>query len=340
MEPTRESTTPDLRGWHRPTILHIEDDPTLAFLVRHAFEDFGFRGTIVVAESVQEARALLNSSNRHGQPLDMILCDMTLPDGSGFDIITEVKSLPEFSTTPVLMLSSEFSPETVNRAYALGANCYVPKSRDGKSINNVMRSQYTHWLEDVALPPSSPPDRLKRILARDAAALVRRADCHMRVAKLFKDAPEEMSLWLTLSLGESNTANLVSFVQKQVSEADLPFELIDGLVRDYKRVVPFIEAAEMHFDRIERIKLPARDDVYRFMVPLLSHLSAENLAKALSYGFPNYPVVMQAILETVYENYGLMANWVTSHSEDQDIRNEAAKIRDERSGSLHPRIAD
>ena len=109
------------------TILQVEDDPDLAWLVRMAFEDFGFIGSTIVAESVREAFDLLNERERKQQPLSLIISDIGLPDGSGLDLIREVKTNPYWRMTPVIVLSGERDPAVINAAYALGANSYLSK---------------------------------------------------------------------------------------------------------------------------------------------------------------------------------------------------------------------
>lgn len=40
------------------TILHVEDDPVLAKLVRLAFKNFGFHGTMLAADRIESALAI------------------------------------------------------------------------------------------------------------------------------------------------------------------------------------------------------------------------------------------------------------------------------------------
>ncbi len=105
------------------TILHVEDDPSLAKLVRVAFQSLGFHGNMLTADRVENALALLAERARHHQPVDLILSDMQLPDGTGLDVVREVRADPYWHLTPVLVLSGEIAPGVVNEAYALGANC-------------------------------------------------------------------------------------------------------------------------------------------------------------------------------------------------------------------------
>ncbi len=75
------------------TILHVEDDPLLAHLVKMAFIRFGFQGDVLTAVSVNEAlRLLARAENK--RPLSLVVTDVQLPDGTGLDLIREVKTDP------------------------------------------------------------------------------------------------------------------------------------------------------------------------------------------------------------------------------------------------------
>jgi CheY-like chemotaxis protein len=76
------------------TLLHIEDDPALANLVKIAFKGFGFRGEMLSVCSVHEALDTLTERARLQKPLDLILTDMQLPDGTGLEVINAVKLSP------------------------------------------------------------------------------------------------------------------------------------------------------------------------------------------------------------------------------------------------------
>jgi two-component system chemotaxis response regulator CheY len=116
----------------RPTILHVEDDTALAEVVQMTFENFGFRGRTLHAETVAEAGMTVDGMARQGNPIDLIISDMSLPDGTGLDVVRHVRSNPGSERTPILILSGESDPSNVGRAYALGANCYVEKSPRGR----------------------------------------------------------------------------------------------------------------------------------------------------------------------------------------------------------------
>src|SRR5262245_26557282 len=130
------------------TILHVEDDLALRALVTLAFENFGYRGTVVAVGTVHAAIKRLDETAQAAGTFDLVISDMHLPDGSGLDVVRHLRSTRAWMFTPVLILSGDVDPKKVGRAYALGANAYVDKSPAGRSLSDVLRSLYHHWVKD------------------------------------------------------------------------------------------------------------------------------------------------------------------------------------------------
>ena len=60
-------------------------------------------------------------------PPDIVLLDVMLPDGNGFDILARIRSHPKLALLPVVMLTAENRAEDIKRGLALGADAYVTK---------------------------------------------------------------------------------------------------------------------------------------------------------------------------------------------------------------------
>ena len=65
-------------------ILMVEDDSTIAFAVKYAVEQEGFN--LDIAENLENARKIVNSKE-----YDLILLDVMLPDGNGYDFCKEIR---------------------------------------------------------------------------------------------------------------------------------------------------------------------------------------------------------------------------------------------------------
>src|SRR5437868_8521262 len=77
-----------------PVVLHVEDDADLAEVVQVAFKTLGFHGRILIAGTVSSALSIVKSRRENNEPLDLILVDVHLPDGSGLEIIRVITSNP------------------------------------------------------------------------------------------------------------------------------------------------------------------------------------------------------------------------------------------------------
>ena len=99
-------------------ILVVEDDPTVRLLVKKALENNG--GSISEADSVKtgEDKALNNE-------YDMIILDLRLPDGNGYDVCVNLRD--NDVTTPILVLSAEQETNMKVQILQVGADDYLTK---------------------------------------------------------------------------------------------------------------------------------------------------------------------------------------------------------------------
>lgn len=101
-------------------LLLLEDDPAIARTVAYALEREG----LAVAHSVlvHDAREQLART-----PFDLLVLDVGLPDGSGLDLLRELRGVAATATLPVLVLSAH--GEEIDRVLGLelGADDYLTK---------------------------------------------------------------------------------------------------------------------------------------------------------------------------------------------------------------------
>jgi DNA-binding NarL/FixJ family response regulator len=96
----------------RRKLLIVEDDPSLGRSLHR-----GTRGFFepVIAGSVKQALEILNS----GLDVAGAVIDIGLPDGTGFDVVAELRRCSD--ELPVLVLTGSNDPDAINRAHALRA---------------------------------------------------------------------------------------------------------------------------------------------------------------------------------------------------------------------------
>ncbi|WP_420627645.1 hybrid sensor histidine kinase/response regulator [Candidatus Leptofilum sp.] len=95
-------------------ILYIEDDPASRRLVQRVLDNKGYQ-VVVAADGLEGI-----SMAREHHP-NLILMDINLPSMDGREITTRLRSLPNFSNTPIVALTANHSAG--NRELALAAGC-------------------------------------------------------------------------------------------------------------------------------------------------------------------------------------------------------------------------
>ena len=102
-------------------LLVVEDDPDQRELIRETLEDHFGRETVIGADSVAEAlRQDLTS-------FDLILADYNLPDGTGMELLEQIKAQ---CSTPVILVTGENVGRIAAEAIRRGATDYVVKIGD------------------------------------------------------------------------------------------------------------------------------------------------------------------------------------------------------------------
>lgn len=99
-------------------LLLLEDDQSLIDGLAYALTKEGF--ALDVATTVAEARSLLAA-----QAYDLLLLDLTLPDGNGMEICTAVRAAG--STVPIVFLTAMDEEVQVIRALDGGGDDYITK---------------------------------------------------------------------------------------------------------------------------------------------------------------------------------------------------------------------
>ena len=100
-------------------ILLLEDDESLIDGLKYTLEKNGFSPDI--ARTTREARSLLKKN----PPYDLLLLDVTLPDGTGFDLCTWVRARD--SRIPIIFLTASDEELNIIRGLDSGGDDYITK---------------------------------------------------------------------------------------------------------------------------------------------------------------------------------------------------------------------
>src|SRR5436309_10028612 len=107
----------------RATILYIEDDPGSQILVQRALSFAGYR--VVVASRGIEGLDLAIK-----EMPSLILMDINLPDLSGREVTTKLRSIERFQALPIVALTAQSQAGEREKALAAGVTGYLTKPVD------------------------------------------------------------------------------------------------------------------------------------------------------------------------------------------------------------------
>lgn len=118
------------------TILYIEDDPASRKLVERTLSHAGYR--VVIAECGLDG---IDMARRN--PPDLILTDINLPDMSGREVTTMLRSDPRFVDIPIVALTAQAYNEQREMTMAAGITGYLTKPLDVEALPD----QVQHYLK-------------------------------------------------------------------------------------------------------------------------------------------------------------------------------------------------
>ena len=98
-------------------LLLVEDDPSLGETLRERLEKEGYLVDWVETQSGAEEAV-------NNKAFDLVILDVGLPDGSGFDFAKKMKAE---RSTPFIFVTAMSSPEYRLEGYEIGAEEFIPK---------------------------------------------------------------------------------------------------------------------------------------------------------------------------------------------------------------------
>lgn len=106
-------------------ILLVEDDPGLSRGIQVNLELEGYK--VILATTLASANKISSTST-----FDLIILDLNLPDGSGFDFLSQIRS--SGNKTPVIILTAQTHEDAVVEGLQRGANDYMRKPFGNKEL--------------------------------------------------------------------------------------------------------------------------------------------------------------------------------------------------------------
>jgi len=102
------------------TILVVDDSASLRQVVNIALSGAGYK--VIEACDGKDALSKLN-----GDKINLVISDVNMPNMDGITFVKELKKLPNYKFTPVIMLTTESQEGKKAEGQAAGAKAWVVK---------------------------------------------------------------------------------------------------------------------------------------------------------------------------------------------------------------------
>jgi two-component system chemotaxis response regulator CheY len=114
------------------SILAVDDSASMRQMVSFTLKGAGYD----VIEAADGAEALKLA---RGQSVNLVITDVNMPNMDGIALIRELRALPSYRFTPLLMLTTESSPEKKQQGKAAGATGWIVKPFNPDQLLSTVR---------------------------------------------------------------------------------------------------------------------------------------------------------------------------------------------------------
>jgi DNA-binding NtrC family response regulator len=216
----------------RKTILVVDDDVSVTDSLRLVLTDAGFQ--VLTANTFGGARSILNDTQ-----FDLVITDLCLPDGTGIDVITHVKT--EAPETEVILMTGHGSLDITIEAIKRGAYYYLEKP----CTTDTLYTLINRALEVATLKREN--ETLKRTLSGGGEAfgmIGRNLKLHQILQTIRTTAPSDASVLIEGESGTGKELVAAAFHAQshrssgafiRINCSAIPHELIESELFGYKK---------------------------------------------------------------------------------------------------------
>ncbi len=109
------------------SILTVDDSTSMRQMVLFTLKGAGYE----VVEAADGVEALDVANTRS---FDLVVTDVNMPNMDGITLIKELRNLPDYKFTPILMLTTESGSEKKQEGKAAGATGWIVKPFDPERL--------------------------------------------------------------------------------------------------------------------------------------------------------------------------------------------------------------
>lgn len=113
-------------------ILAVDDSASMRQMVGFTLKNAGY--DVTEAKDGQEALDIAKTSE-----FDVIISDVNMPNMDGIELVTNLRTLPQFKFTPILMLTTESGAGKKGEGKAAGATGWIVKPFNPEQLLAVIK---------------------------------------------------------------------------------------------------------------------------------------------------------------------------------------------------------
>jgi two-component system chemotaxis response regulator CheY len=114
------------------TILAVDDSASLRQMVAFTLKGAGYE--VIEAGDGQEGL-----EKARGATVNLVLTDQNMPRMDGITLVKSLRALPQYASTPILLLTTESSDEMKSAGRAAGATGWLVKPFDPEKLLEVVK---------------------------------------------------------------------------------------------------------------------------------------------------------------------------------------------------------
>lgn len=112
-------------------ILAVDDSPVMQKLIQDALHD---DYCVLVTGNPVDVLTLIYS-----KPVSVVLLDVMMPDIDGLELCRTLRTIPQFQSLPVVMITSKDTPFDKVQGRMAGANAYITKPFEPDHLRQVVQ---------------------------------------------------------------------------------------------------------------------------------------------------------------------------------------------------------
>ncbi|MBC7886990.1 MAG: response regulator [Ferruginibacter sp.] len=134
-------------------LLLADDDEDDRLLFKEALAELPILTNLTIVNDGEQLIQLLATLT--GQVPAVLFLDLNMPRKNGFECLTEIRLNEKYKSVPVIIYSTSFDEEMINRLYKNGAQYYIRKPAEFSKLKDVIYEALILITQRVRIKPGN-----------------------------------------------------------------------------------------------------------------------------------------------------------------------------------------